>query len=253
MQIASQMNLLQSGLASAERVFEFLAPDEEAPDATGCRHSSPRPATSSSITSPSATSPTSPSSRTSTSTSSRGRRWPSSARPGPARPRWSTCSCASTRSTPGTSTSTARIPRDAPRRRSAACSGWSSRTPGCSPAPSGTTSPTARRAPAEDEIDRAATAAHVDHFVRTLPEGYDTLLDDDASATSPQGERQLLTIARAFLADPAILILDEATSNVDTRTEVLIQEAMARLRQDGRASSSPTGCRRSATRIRSWS
>jgi ATP-binding cassette subfamily B protein len=64
--------------------------------------------------------------------------------------------------------------------------------------------------------------------VRTLPEGYDTKLDDD-SANVSTGERQLLTIARAFLADPEILILDEATSSVDTRTEVLIQKAMARL------------------------
>ena len=74
----------------------------------------------------------------------------------------------------------------------------------------------------------AAKAAHVDHFVRTLPDGYDTVVDDDASNLS-QGEKQLLTIARAFLADPQILILDEATSSVDTRTEVLIQRAMARL------------------------
>jgi ATP-binding cassette subfamily B multidrug efflux pump len=80
----------------------------------------------------------------------------------------------------------------------------------------------------EDAIQAAAEAAHVDHFVRTLPDGYETKLDDDASAVSA-GERQLLTIARAFLADPPILILDEATSSVDTRTEVLIQKAMARL------------------------
>ena len=80
----------------------------------------------------------------------------------------------------------------------------------------------------DEEIDAAATAAHVDHFVRTLPEGYDTILDDDATSVS-QGEKQLLTIARAFLADRRILILDEATSSVDTRTEVLIQKAMAKL------------------------
>ena len=80
----------------------------------------------------------------------------------------------------------------------------------------------------EEEIMAAADAAHVHHFVRTLPEGYDTRLDDD-SANVSQGERQLLTIARAFVADPEILILDEATSSVDTRTEVLIQKAMARL------------------------
>ncbi|HEY0831985.1 MAG TPA: ABC transporter ATP-binding protein [Candidatus Dormibacteraeota bacterium] len=86
----------------------------------------------------------------------------------------------------------------------------------------------------EDEIVGAAQAAHVDSFVRTLPKGYDTVLDEDASDLS-SGQRQLLTIARAFLADPTILILDEATSNVDTRTEVLIQKAMARLRH-GRTS-----------------
>ena len=80
----------------------------------------------------------------------------------------------------------------------------------------------------DDEIEAAAQAAHVDHFVRTLPDGYDTILDDDATSVS-QGEKQLLTIARAFLADRRILILDEATSSVDTRTEVLIQRAMAKL------------------------
>jgi ATP-binding cassette subfamily B protein len=81
----------------------------------------------------------------------------------------------------------------------------------------------------QEQILTAAEAAHVDHFVRVLPDGYDTVLDDEASNVSA-GEKQLLTIARAFLADPAILILDEATSSVDTRTEVLIQQAMARLR-----------------------
>jgi len=80
----------------------------------------------------------------------------------------------------------------------------------------------------EEEIVAAAEAAHVDHFVRTLPDGYATVIDDDATNLSA-GEKQLLTIARAFLADPSILILDEATSSVDTRTEVLIQRAMARL------------------------
>ncbi|HJP88602.1 MAG TPA: ABC transporter ATP-binding protein [Candidatus Limnocylindrales bacterium] len=80
----------------------------------------------------------------------------------------------------------------------------------------------------DEELHAAAEAAHVDHFVRTLPDGYDTVIDDDATNVSA-GEKQLLTIARAFLADPAILILDEATSSVDTRTEVLIQRAMAQL------------------------
>jgi ATP-binding cassette subfamily B multidrug efflux pump len=78
------------------------------------------------------------------------------------------------------------------------------------------------------EVLAAAEAAHVDHFVRTLADGYDTVIDDDATNLSA-GEKQLLTIARAFLADPPMLILDEATSSVDTRTEVLIQRAMSRL------------------------
>jgi len=85
-----------------------------------------------------------------------------------------------------------------------------------------------------DEIVAAAVAAHADQFIRTLPDGYDTVLAEDASNIS-SGQKQLLTIARAFLADRSVLILDEATSNVDTRTEVLIQKAMARLRH-GRTS-----------------
>ncbi|MEW2081133.1 ABC transporter ATP-binding protein [Streptomyces sp. NPDC005283] len=79
-----------------------------------------------------------------------------------------------------------------------------------------------------EEIEEAARAAHADRFVRTLPDGYDTVIDDEGSGVSA-GEKQLITIARAFLSDPVILVLDEATSSVDTRTEVLIQKAMARL------------------------
>ena len=86
----------------------------------------------------------------------------------------------------------------------------------------------------EEQVMAAAKAARVDHFVRTMPDGYDTELDDEASNLSA-GEKQLLTIARAFLANRPILILDEATSSVDTRTEVLIQQAMATLRE-GRTS-----------------
>ncbi|MEF3112366.1 ABC transporter ATP-binding protein [Streptomyces chrestomyceticus] len=80
-----------------------------------------------------------------------------------------------------------------------------------------------------DKIIEAARATHVDRFVRTLPDGYDTVIDDEGANVSV-GEKQLITIARAFLAEPAILVLDEATSSVDTRTEVLIQHAMAQLR-----------------------
>lgn len=81
---------------------------------------------------------------------------------------------------------------------------------------------------AQEEIEQAAVTAHVDHFIRTLPGGYDMELNEDASNIS-SGQKQLLTIARAVLADPPILILDEATSSVDTRTEILIQQAMDRL------------------------
>lgn len=87
--------------------------------------------------------------------------------------------------------------------------------------------PTASR----EAVIEAARAAHVDHFVATLPDGYDTIIDEEGGGVSA-GERQLITIARAFLARPTILILDEATSSVDTRTELLIQQAMAALRSD---------------------
>ncbi len=83
----------------------------------------------------------------------------------------------------------------------------------------------------EAEIIQAAEATYVDRFVHSLPEGYDTVIDEEGSNVSA-GEKQLLTIARAFLADPALLILDEATSSVDTRTELLVQQAMATLRSD---------------------
>jgi ATP-binding cassette subfamily B protein len=80
----------------------------------------------------------------------------------------------------------------------------------------------------DEEVIAAAQMAHVDHFVHTLPDGYNMVLNEETTNIS-QGQMQLLTIARAFLADPKILILDEATSSVDTRTEVLIQKAMDNL------------------------
>jgi ATP-binding cassette subfamily B protein len=88
-----------------------------------------------------------------------------------------------------------------------------------------------RPSASEAEILEAAQATYVDRFVHSLPEGYDTVLDDEGSNVSA-GEKQLLTIARAFLARPSVLILDEATSSVDTRTEVLVQKAMSALRSD---------------------
>ena len=91
-----------------------------------------------------------------------------------------------------------------------------------------------RESASHEEVLEAARVTHVDRFVRTLPDGYQTVIDEEGSNVSA-GEKQLLTIARAFLSDPAILILDEATSSVDTRTEVLVQHAMAALRS-GRTS-----------------
>ena len=86
----------------------------------------------------------------------------------------------------------------------------------------------------DEEVEAAARACFVDHIIKALPQGYDTVLEEDAANISA-GERQLLTIARAFVANPAVLILDEATSSVDTRTELLVQQAMNALRQ-GRTS-----------------
>src|SRR5207244_4059001 len=83
----------------------------------------------------------------------------------------------------------------------------------------------------DEAILAAAKATFVDRFVHSLPDGYDTVIDDEGGNVSA-GEKQLITIARAFLADPSLLILDEATSSVDTRTEVLIQKAMAALRSN---------------------
>ncbi|GAA0682391.1 ABC transporter ATP-binding protein [Kitasatospora atroaurantiaca] len=85
-----------------------------------------------------------------------------------------------------------------------------------------------REGATREQIEAAARSAHADHLIRTLPNGYDTVLDNDSTGVSA-GERQLITIARAFLSDPAILVLDEATSSVDTRTELLVRRAMAQL------------------------
>jgi ATP-binding cassette subfamily B protein len=83
----------------------------------------------------------------------------------------------------------------------------------------------------DEQVLEAARATYVDRFVHSLPDGYDTRVDEEGSNLSA-GERQLVTIARAFLSDPDLLILDEATSSVDTRTELLLQHAMAALRSD---------------------
>ena len=121
-----------------------------------------------------------------------------------------------------------------PRCPGASCaprSAWCCRTRGCSAAPSATTSRYGNPDATDEQIREAARVTYVDRFVHSLPDGYDTVINDEGDNISA-GEKQLITIARAFLADPSILILDEATSSVDTRTEVLIQEAMNALRAD---------------------
>ncbi len=232
-QIASQMNLLQSGLASAERVFEFLAADEESPDRVSAELSAP---------------------------AGRVQLQNVSFRYEPDKPliedfdldvrRGETVAIVGPTGAGKTTivnllmrfyeidrgrilldgVDTRELSRDTVRRSFGMVlqDTWLF---------AGTIRDNiayGREGATQDEIVAAAQAAHADPFIRALPDGYDTLLDEDASNISA-GEKQLLTIARAFLADPPILILDEATSNVDTRTEVLIQQAMARLRH-GRTS-----------------
>ncbi len=101
----------------------------------------------------------------------------------------------------------------------------------------------------DEEILAAARATYVDRFVHSLPDGYDTVIDEEGSNVSA-GEKQLLTIARAFLSDPSLLILDEATSSVDTRTELLVQHAMAALRSDPVRRARPAAPRRRPARSR---
>ena len=196
MQIAGQMNLLQSGLASAERVFELLDADEEPPDLdTGAELRDTTGAGKTTIVNLLMRFYDIDSGRI----------------------------CLD-------QVNTQEVPRDEVRR----VFGMVLQDTWLFAGTIRDNIAYGREGATDAEIVAAAQAAHADSFVRTLPKGYDTVLDEDASELS-SGQRQLLTIARAFLADPSILILDEATSNVDTRTEVLIQKAMAQLRR-GRTS-----------------
>ena len=102
-----------------------------------------------------------------------------------------------------------------------------------------------------EDVERAAKAARIHRYIMSLPKGYDTILDENGMNIS-QGQKQLLTIARAMLLDAKMLILDEATSNVDTRTELQIQAAMRELMKDKTCSSSPTGCPPSRTPTTFW-
>ena len=231
-QVASMANLLQSGVASAERVFECSTPPSR----------SPTPSTPPPSPTPAAGSP----SRTSRSRYARDtpliEDLSLTVEPGQ--------TVAIVGPTGAGKTTLVnllmrfyeldggRITLDGvditdadPRTTCARASAWCCRTPGCSAAPSARTSPTAGRGPPTRRCSRPPRATYVDRFVHSLPDGYDTVLDDEADNISA-GESQLITIARAFLADPSLLILDEATSSVDTRTELLVQHAMSALRTD---------------------
>jgi ATP-binding cassette subfamily B multidrug efflux pump len=234
LQIASQLNLLQSGLASAERVFEFLGAPEETPDRVGA--TAPR-ATSGHVEFDRVSFRYLPDKPLIEDFSLDVRPGATVAIVGPTGAGKTTIVNLLMRfydidggAIRLDGTETRELPRDAVRRAFGMVlqDSWlfaGSIRDNIAYGKEGATM---------DEIVAAATAAHVDSFVRTLPDGYDTRLEEEASNISA-GQRQLITIARAFLADPSILILDEATSNVDTRTEVLIQQAMARLRH-GRTS-----------------
>jgi len=234
LQIAAQMNLLQSGLASAERVFEFLGAPEETPDRLGA--TAPR-TTSGHVEFDRVSFRYLPDKPLIEDFSLDVRPGETVAIVGPTGAGKTTIVNLLMRfydieggAIRLDGTDTRDLPRDAVRRAVGMVlqDSWLF---------AGTIRDNiayGKEGATMDEIVAAATAAHVDPFVRTLPGGYDTLLEEEASNISA-GQRQLVTIARAFLADPSILILDEATSNVDTRTEVLIQQAMARLRH-GRTS-----------------
>ena len=234
MQIAAQMNLLQSGLASAERVFEFLGAPEETPDRIGA--TAPR-TTNGHVELDRVSFRYLPDKPLIEDFSLDVRPGETVAIVGPTGAGKTTIVNLLMRfydidggAIRLDGTDTRELPRDAVRRAFGMVlqDSWLF---------AGTIRDNiayGKEGATMDEIVAAATAAHVDPFVRTLPAGYDTLLEEEASNISA-GQRQLITIARAFLADPSILILDEATSNVDTRTEVLIQQAMARLRH-GRTS-----------------
>ena len=232
-QVASMANLLQSGVASAERVFEVLDAPEQEPDAAHAdRRSSDPHGASRSRTSRSPTRPDKPLIE----------HLDLVVEPGPdGRDRRPDRRRQDHAGQPDHAVLRAGLRPDHARRRrhhrpdaarpALARSAWCCRTPGCSAGTIRDNIAYGRPGATEEEVLAAARATYVDRFVHSLPDGYDTVLDAEAGNISA-GEKQLITIARAFLSDPALLILDEATRSVDTRTELLVQQAMAALRSD---------------------
>jgi ATP-binding cassette subfamily B protein len=236
-QIASQMNMLQSGLASAERVFEFLDAPEEAPDRTPARTETARPGAAGRVTLEHVYfryEPDKPLIEDFTLDVSPGQTVAIVGATGAGKTTMVNLLVRFYEIDEGRICLDGVDYRDLTRDEVRGAFGMVLQDTWLFSGTIRANIAYAKPGAADQEIVSAAQAAYVDHFVRTLPDGYDTVLDQDASNLSA-GQKQLITIARAFLADPSILILDEATSNVDTRTEVLIQQAMARLRQ-GRTS-----------------
>ena len=232
-QVASMSNLLQSGVASAERVFELLDADEQVPDPGATRPRLERPAGRVAFEHVSFRyEPDVPLIEDLSLVAAPGQ---SVAIVGPDRrrqdhagqPRHALLRARRAAASPSTASTSRRMRRDDLRGeigmvlQDAWLFGGTIRDNIAYGRPGAT----------EEEILAAARATYVDRFVHSLPDGYDTVIDDEGSNISA-GERQLVTIARAFLAAPSLLILDEATSSVDTRTEVLVQKAMAALRSD---------------------
>jgi ATP-binding cassette, subfamily B, multidrug efflux pump len=237
-QIASQMNMLQSGMASAERVFEFLDSPEEAPERPGAGSQAARPAhVAGRVTLEHVSFRYDPGKPLIEDFSLDAAPGQMIAIVGPTGAGKTTVVNLLMRFyeiDSGRITLDGADYRDLTRDQVRRCFGMVLQDTWLFAGTIRDNIGYGRQGATDADIVAAARAAYADHFIRTLPDGYDTLLDEDASGISA-GQKQLLTIARAFLADPPVLILDEATSNVDTRTEVLIQDAMARLRQ-GRTS-----------------
>ena len=232
-QVASMANLLQSGVASAERVFELLDEPEQSPDPARARRARPTAAAGwRSSTSRSATSPTQPLiedlSLVAEPGPDRGDRRPDRRGQDHAgQPDHAVLRARRAAGSPSTASTSPTMPRADLRSgigmvlQDTWLFGGTIRDNIAYGNPDAT----------PEQLLAAAKATYVDRFVRSLPDGYDTVIDEEGSNVSA-GEKQLITIARAFLADPSLLILDEATSSVDTRTEVLVQHAMAALRTD---------------------
>jgi len=239
-QIASQMNMLQSGLASAERVFEFLDAPEETPErATPDRAMSPaRPAQVAGRVTLEHVSfryePDKPLIEDFTLTAEPGQTIAIVGPTGAGKTTVVNLLMRFYEIDSGQITLDGTDYRDLTRDQVRRCYGMVLQDTWLFAGTIADNIGYGMQGATREQITAAAQAARADHFIRTLPDGYDTLLDEEASNISA-GQKQLLTIARAFLASPPILILDEATSNVDTRTEILIQDAMARLRH-GRTS-----------------